>query len=147
MRDVQDVFAGFLEKRGLSLTRQRREILGVFLDAKRHLTVEGVYNIAKKKVVRAGYTTVFRTMKLLREAGIAKEVNLGGKIVKYERRYGHEHHDHLVCLECGSFVEALDPEIEKLQNKLCNKFDFTPRRHRMEIFGTCRRCRRRKHKP
>lgn len=146
MQNAQDIFAGFLEKRGLSLTRQRIEILGVFLSAKRHLGVEDVYRIVKKKAVRAGYTTVFRTMKLLREAGIAKEVNLGGKILKYECKHGHEHHDHLVCLECGSFVEALDPEIEKLQDKLCSKFGFTPRRHRMEIFGICRRCRRKKRK-
>jgi Fur family ferric uptake transcriptional regulator len=141
MEDIFGIFIDFLKKKGLKLTRQREKILNAFLIARRHLSVEELYDIVKKKDPNIGQATVFRTLKLLCEADIAKEVELGGKILRYELKYGHQHHDHLVCIKCGESIEALDPEIEKLQNRLCKKFRFLPKRHRLEIFGICRRCR------
>ncbi len=135
------IFIDYLRKRDLKLTDQRKIILDVFLKTERHLSVEDLYNIAKKKDSSIGQATVFRTLKLLREADIAKEVDLGDGKTRYEHKYGHEHHDHLVCLECGRFIETMDPKIEKLQDELCKKHRFTPQRHKMQIFGICRKCR------
>jgi len=106
--------------------------------------VEDLYDIIKKKDPGIGHATVFRTMKLLCEAGLAGEVHLGDKKVRYEHKYGHQHHDHLICVECGKCIEVMDPTIEKLQDGLCKKFKFSPQRHKMEIFGACKRCKSKK---
>ena len=136
------IFTKFLKNRNLNFTNQREEIISVLLRTKRHLSVDEFYLIAKRKDRKIGHTTVFRTLKLLCEAGITKEVDLGDRIIRYELKHGHQHHDHLVCTKCGSYIEAMDPQIEKLQSSLCNKFGFLAERHRMEIFGICKKCRR-----
>ena len=134
------IFVDFIKQKNLKLTTQREEILNTFLSVDKHMSVEELYDIVKKKDPSVGQATVFRTMKLLCEAGIAREVNLGDRLVRYEHEYGHKHHDHLVCVECGNCIEAVDPEIEKLQDALCKKFGFTPNKHKMEIFGVCKSC-------
>lgn len=136
------IFVNYLKGKGLKLTEQRQEILSIFLKTDRHLSVEDLYNIVKKKDSNIGQATVFRTLKLLCEADIAKEVDLGDKKIRYEHKYGHKHHDHLVCVKCGRFIEAVDLKIEKLQQALCKRFGFLPSHHKMEIFGICKRCRR-----
>ena len=114
MEKALDIFAAFLKGKGLQHTRQREEILIEFIKAKKHLTVEELYNIVKKKDSKVGQTTVFRTLKLLCEADIADEVDLGDRVIKYEVKLGHEHHDHLICTRCGDFIEAVDERIEVL---------------------------------
>ncbi|NQT75191.1 MAG: transcriptional repressor [Candidatus Omnitrophica bacterium] len=141
MSGEMGMFISYLKKKDLKLTDQRKIILDVFLKTERHLSVEDLYNIAKKKDSSIGQATVFRTLKLLREADIAKEVDLGDGKTRYEHKYGHEHHDHLVCLECGRSIEAVDSKIERLQDGLCRKHGFLPQRHKMEIFGICKKCR------
>ena len=139
-REMQ-IFIDYLKKKDHKLTDQRKIILNVFLKTERHVSVEDLYNIAKKKDLSIGQATIFRMLKLLCEADIAKEVNLGDGKTRYEHKYGHEHHDHLVCLECGKFIEAVDPKIERLQNELCKSHGFLPQRHKMQIFGVCKGCR------
>jgi Fur family ferric uptake transcriptional regulator len=87
-----------------------------------------------------GHTTVFRTLKLLEEAGIARSVELGDRRVRYEHKFQHAHHDHLICRYCGASFEVFDSEIERLQNELCRRNSFRPEAHRLEIFGMCARC-------
>ena len=135
------IFIDYLKKKGLKLTDQRSVILSLFLKTERHLSVEDLYDIAKKRDQTLGQATVFRTLKLLCEANIAKEVNLGDGKTRYEHKYGREHHDHLICLRCGRFIETMDPKIEKLQDDLCKRHGFLPERHKMQIFGICKRCR------
>ena len=135
-----DIFINFLKAKNLKFTKQREEILKIFLNAERHFSVEELYGLIKTKDPAIGQATVFRTLKLLCEADIAQEVDLGDKRVRYEHKYGHRHHDHMVCVRCGIFIEAVDSEIEKLQDRLCKKFKFTPHRHKMEIFGVCKQC-------
>ena len=142
MKNVRDVFVGFLKAKKLKLTRQREVILNAFSKTGRHLSADDLYDIVRKKDPGIGHATVFRTLKLLCEANIAKEVDLGDKRLRYEPKLGDDHHDHLVCLKCGSLIEAVDQEIERLQKKLCKKFDFQPIRYRMEIFGLCKKCRK-----
>lgn len=142
MQKEIDVFINFLRRKKLKLTNQRQQILSHFIKANKHLSVEDLYNIIKKEDSSIGQATVFRTLKLLCEAGVAKQTDLGDKKIRYEIKYGHQHHDHLVCVKCGRFIEAVDPEIERLQIKLCKKFGFVPQRHKMEIFGFCRKCKK-----
>ena len=143
MQETVDIFINFLRKKNLQFTKQREEILRIFLKTDKHLSVEELYNIVKKKDKSIGQVTVFRTLKLLCAADLVKEVKFVDKFTRYEIKYGHQHHDHLVCTKCGKFIEAMNPEIEKLQNKLCKKFNFSPTWHKMNIFGICKRCKKR----
>ena len=101
MTKAIEIFTNFLKEKDLKLTRQRQEILSLFLKSDRHLSVEDLYHVVKKKDKSIGMATVFRTLKLLCEADIAKEVDLGDRRVRYEPKFGHEHHDHLICTKCG----------------------------------------------
>lgn len=135
-----ETYIGFIKRKRLKLTGQRDEILSAFLKVGRHLSVDELHGIVRRGDPRIGLVTVFRTLKLLCEAGIAKEVGFDERRKRYEPCSGQEHHDHLICEQCGSITEVLEPEIERLQDMLCNKFQFTPQRHKMEIYGACRKC-------
>ncbi len=144
MLEERTVFIYFLKRKGLKLTQQREEILQAFLKMEEHLSTEDLYKVIKRKNPNIGHATVFRTLKLLIEAGIAREVYLGDRRVRFEHGHGHRHHDHLVCQVCSKLIDTVNPEIEKLQDDLCKKFDFIPTSHRLQIFGICKECKRKK---
>lgn len=135
------IFITYLKKKNLKLTNQRKAILDSFLKTEKHLSVEDLYHIVKKEDPSIGQATVFRSLKLLYEAGIAKKVDLGDGKARYEHKYGRSQHAHIICGECGAFIEAADPQIERLNERLCKKHDFVPQSHKMEIFGICKKCR------
>jgi Fur family ferric uptake transcriptional regulator len=138
--EIKDIFGNYIKEKGLRNTRQREEILDAFFSAGRHITVDNLYNILKKKIPEIGYATVHRNLKLMCESGLAQEIKVGNKKTRYEQRYGHEHHDHLICLKCGKFIEVKDEKIERLQDKLAEGKGFIPMRHKLEIYGLCKRC-------
>jgi Fur family ferric uptake transcriptional regulator len=138
---ARDIFLGYLKEKGLRNTRQRKDILDTFLSAGKHITAEELFDLVKKNDPEIGYATVHRNLKLMCECGIADEIKIGTKKTRYEQKYGHEHHDHLICLRCGKFIEVHDDKIEKLQEKLAEANDFIAQRHRLEIYGLCKKCR------
>ena len=141
MQEELTILERYLREENLKTTSQRELILKVFLKTTEHVSAEELYELVKKEDPSVGLSTVFRTLKIFYEAGLAREVDFGDKILRYEHSYGREHHDHLICTSCGSYIEAMDPEIERLQDELCKKFEFVPKTHRLEIFGLCRKCR------
>ena len=140
MTNVTDAFRDFLQEKNLHFTAQRSLIFEEFLRAKTHLSVEELYGIVKKQEASIGQVTVFRTLKLLEEAGIANPVNFGDRTVRYELSFKTDHHDHLVCVKCGKVIEVLDNKMEKRKEKICQKHNFIPSHHRLEIFGICQAC-------
>jgi len=141
MKEAREIFIDCLKDRGLRYTSQREAILEAFLSAKKHITVEDLYSIVRKKNPHIGYATVHRNLKFLSECGIADEIKIGNNRARFELHYEREHHDHLICLKCGAFIEVHDEKIEMLQNKLAEANDFIPQRHKLEIYGICRNCR------
>jgi Fur family ferric uptake transcriptional regulator len=81
-------------------------------------------------------------MKTICAAGLAEEVDFGDGMTRFEHKYGHEHHDHMICLKCGRFIEVVDTQIERLQEKLAKRHKFTPLKHKMQIIGICKNCKR-----
>ncbi len=142
MKSAKDAFSEYLNDKGIRLSEQREHIADIFLKTEKHLTTADLYELVRKKHQNIGYSTVYRTLKLISGADLAEEVDFGDGVVRFEHKYGHKHHDHLICLECGSFIEAVKPEIEKLQEKLSREYDFTPTSHKLEIFGICKECKR-----
>ena len=136
------VFDDFIRAKGLRHTPQRETILDVFLSTERHVSAEELYKLVRRRHRDIGYVTVYRTMKLLSESGLCGEIDFGDGIMRYEHKYGHGHHDHLVCIRCGAFTEVVKPKIERLQEDLTKEHNFKALRHRLEIFGICSRCRR-----
>jgi Fur family ferric uptake transcriptional regulator len=82
---------------------------------------------------------VYRTLKLLQEAGLASELALDGES-RFEVDYKREHHDHFICRSCGDIFEFSSPEIERLQDEEAHALGFVIEGHRHQIFGSCRRC-------
>ncbi|MAG32818.1 MAG: transcriptional repressor [Deltaproteobacteria bacterium] len=130
--------AAYLEQNNLKHTKQREMILEVFLEAKRHITSEELYQSVRERHPNVGYTTVYRTMKLLLEAGLATERRFDDGITRYEIERGH--HDHLVCIECGKIQEFGSGMIEESQNKIAKRYGFQILRHRHELYGRCESC-------
>jgi Fur family ferric uptake transcriptional regulator len=129
----------YLEQNQLKHTKQRELILAAFLEAKRHITSEDLYRAVRELHPNIGYTTVYRTMKLLVEAGLATERHFDDGITRYEIE--QEHHDHLVCLKCGNIQEFECELIEDTQIEIAKRHDFHVLRHRHELYGHCRECR------
>ena len=132
----------YLISKNLKHSRPRLEIVNAFIKADTHLTAEELHQLVKKKHPKIGFATVYRTLKLMTESGLCKELNFeraGGRM-RYELIKGQEHHDHLICTHCNSVVEVFDPEIEKLQDRLFKSHGFYPRSHRLELYGICRSC-------
>lgn len=140
MKKEFEIFDEFIRSKGLRHTPQREEILDIFLSTERHVSLEDLYGLVRKKYPKVGYTTVYRTMKLLSESGLCGEADFGDGVLRFEHKYGHEHHDHLICMKCGRYIEVMKPRIEKLQEALTRQHSFTPIRHRLQIFGICKRC-------
>ncbi len=131
--------ARYLEQHHLKHTKQRDAILDAFLAATGHVTSEQIYIEVKDSNPNIGYTTVYRTMKLLCEAGLAQERHFDDGIARYEIE--HEHHDHLVCLKCGRIIEFECQMIEATQEEIAARYNFRILRHRHELYGHCESCR------
>ncbi|RJQ44825.1 MAG: transcriptional repressor [Nitrospiraceae bacterium] len=136
----QKILDDFVKNKGLKHSSQRKDILMAFLRTEKHLTAEELYSLVRKKNPAIGIATVYRTLKLFCDCGLSRELRLGSEAVRYEHLYGHEHHDHLVCLTCGDFIEVVDPEIEHLQEKLARKEGFTLQGHKLIMYGICQGC-------
>ncbi len=130
----------YIHEKSLKTTRQRTDIADVFFRTNSHLSIEEVLDLARKKNKRVGYATVYRTLKLLAEAGLANERYFGDKIARYEVNEANEHHDHMVCLTCSKIIEFENDEIERLQMAAAKSHGFKLVKHRLELYGICRDC-------
>jgi len=142
MTEEQEVFLKHIQKAGLKRTAQRDLILEVFLRTEEHLSSEDLYRLVQREDPTVGQTTVYRTLKLLVDAGLAREVRFGDGRTRYEHNYNHPHHDHLICTECGKTIEFFSAELEAIQDAIVAKHKFKQTQHSMRIFGVCAQCQR-----
>jgi len=142
MTEEQQVFLKHIQKQGLKRTSQRDLILDVFLRTEAHLSSEDLYQLVKKEDPAIGQTTVYRTLKLLTDAGLAREVRFGDNRTHYEHNYKHQHHDHMICSQCGKVIEFFSAELEAIQEAMAAKHKFQITQHLLRIIGICADCRR-----
>lgn len=140
MKEQEELFLSFLAHKRLKNTSQRMIILKAFLRQKSHLSTEDFYLKLRKKNPGIGYATVHRTLKLFSECGIASELNFGDGQMRFEVSYDNEHHDHLVCTDCGRIIEFENQQIEQLQRDVANTHNFIIKDHRLELYGLCSDC-------
>jgi Fur family ferric uptake transcriptional regulator len=139
-REELGIFHEHLKQCGLKKTAQRDLILDVFLDTEGHVSSETLYSLVKTKDPSVGFTTVYRTLKLLKDCGLARELESYDGRTLYEHHYKHGHHDHLICTRCGALLEFYSEEIEKIQDEIVRKYRFKPLHHSHRIFGICSSC-------
>ena len=142
MTEEQEVFLKHIQRQGLKRTAQRDLILDVFLSTEGHLSGEDLYQLVREKDPTVGQTTVYRTLRLLTEAGLAREVRFGDGRAHYEHNYKHEHHDHMICSECGKIIEFYSPELEAIQDAMAAKYKFKLTEHLLRMIGVCADCQR-----
>ena len=130
----------YLDRKGLKFTNQRRTITETFFDPKfseEHPTIEELHDRVRIHDPRIGYATVYRTMKLLVDCELASTRRLGDNHTRYEPEVAGEHHDHLVCSDCGLIIEFENEQIERLQEDVARTLGFEIDKHRLVLYGRC----------
>ena len=143
----RELLATHMAKRGLRSTDQRRLIVETFFHAPNHVSIEELLAQVRAHDPKVGYATVYRTLKLLTECGVAYERRFGGDgLTRYELADDSSHHDHLICVECGAITEFEEPKIEALQEEIATRYGFELVSHKHEMYGVCPACQRKKQK-
>jgi len=138
---IESRLRDYLVTHGLKSTRQRDLITQVFFEASGHLSVEQLLERVRAHDGRVSQATVYRTMRLLKDSGLAEERHFGDGQARYEPAdSGDEHHDHLICTGCGRIVEFVNDQIESLQERVAAAHGFVVTDHRMELYGLCGGC-------
>jgi Fur family ferric uptake transcriptional regulator len=142
VREAEGILHTHLKRVGLKQTGQRDTILRTFLETRDHLSTDELHRLVQKKDIRIGYTTVYRTLKLLAECGLASEVAFHDGIARYEHQYNRRSHHHMVCTECGSSVEFFSQEVSMLEQEIGRTHNYLTTRHTFQIYGLCQDCRK-----
>lgn len=137
-KDIE-VLKDHLAKHQLKLTRQREQILNLFLKTE-HITAEQMYRSLARKDPHIGLATIYRTLNLFCEAGLAQARHFGTQ-THYDNVAHKRHHDHLICTACGKIVEFENCDIERLQEEVARRNGFTIQTHKLELYGLCSSCR------
>ncbi len=129
-----------LKKAGLKITLPRVKILDMLeKNSKRHLTAEDVYKALIKSGEDVGLATVYRVLTQFEAAGLVKRHHFEEGHSVFELDAG-EHHDHIVCVECGKVDEFIDDVIEQRQEEIASKAGYTITDHSLYIYGVCGEC-------
>ncbi len=137
-----ETFREWLHERGLKTTSQRDDIARAFLQSDRHISVEELYSEVKKVNSRVGYATVYRTLRLLKECGLAVERHFNDGEARFEAAEEElRPHDHFICERCSRILEFASSEIAALDERIAKKLGAVVTRHRLELYGICRECR------
>jgi Fur family ferric uptake transcriptional regulator len=138
-REEREVLAAYLSRHGLKRSGQREAILEAFLRASHHVSVEELLRLVRRRRADVGRTTIYRALKLFKDAGLASELLLEGE-ARFEPIWNRDHHDHFVCVACGEIFEFQSAEIERLQEEIATSIGFTIEGHRHHVYGRCREC-------
>lgn len=134
---MKEPWRAYLRKKRLKTTQQREAIVDAFLRSHGHVGLEDLLTSARKLNPGVGLATVYRTVKLLEEAGLAHARQFGSGQTLYEVAGQRAHHDHIICKQCHHIVEFESEEIEALQEKVAKRLGFNILHHRHEMFGLC----------
>jgi Fur family ferric uptake transcriptional regulator len=139
-KELRERWRAYLVANSLNVTTQREAIVEQFLKCQDHVSIDELLSRVRKRHQRVGYATVYRTLKLLVDSGLASERQFGDGQARYE--VAGEHHDHLICTKCGLILEFEDDAIEDLQEKIAARLgDFAVVRHRHELYALCPKAR------
>jgi Fur family ferric uptake transcriptional regulator len=136
----RDRLLEYIRASGGRVSTPRMLVAEVFFEMEGHPGVDELAAEVRRRHPGIGYATVYRTMKLLAEAGLVATREFGDGFARYEPECETSHHDHLICTGCGRIVEFEDDGIEALQERVTRQHGFVMQRHRLEIYGLCDQC-------
>jgi Fur family ferric uptake transcriptional regulator len=138
----QELFRQYLIKKGQRLTKERDAILQEAFSCAGHFDPETLYMDMRKRGMKASRASVYRTLSLLCECGLVEKVSKTEHGTIYEQALGRQHHDHMVCINCGKVTEFYSESLERLQEEICREQEFTGKSHTLEIRGYCGQCKK-----
>ena len=135
-----ETLRAYISEQGLKNSKQREIVAEAFFESGDHMRVEELLSVAREIDPKISQATVYRTMKLLVDCALAEARHFNDGQARYEPSDGKgEHHDHLICVQCGKIIEFVDERIEHLQDLVAEKYGFTITNHKMELYGNCNR--------
>lgn len=140
MVNAEQKFEEFLKSKELKDSSERKLILRSVLSFNKHFNADDLFERLRKQNNHVSRATIYRTIPLLLQSGLISEALQCQDKKSYEVAFQKEHHDHLLCVKCGKTIEFYNEGIEKLQNEVCRKYNFTPLEHKLGIKGYCKNC-------
>lgn len=141
LEQARQMLREHLSRLGLKHSAQRDTILRIFVNIREHVSTEELHRLVRQYDPAIGYTTVYRTLKLFAQCGLATVVEFHDGIARYEHGLNRRTHHHMICTTCGDSIEFFAPEIEQVEQRIGREFGFTTARHTFQIYGTCQSCR------
>jgi Fur family ferric uptake transcriptional regulator len=138
----QGIVQAHLQKRGFRWTNQRSLIVRTALATHSHFTAEQLLELCRRTDPKVSRATVYRTLAVLEEAGFVEGLDTGDGMRRFEHVLNHEHHDHMVCVQCGAIFEFVDAALERRQEAAARRIGFRIERHSLRLYGRCRDCQR-----
>lgn len=140
---IKERFDAFIQTKGLRRTRQREVIVEAAFSTKEHFTAEELWEMARKLDRTASRATVYRTLSLLVECGLLREIDLGRDVVCYDPNFLESpDHNHLICKDCEKVVEFADAHLSVMEDCLSRRLGFTPTLKSVRIEAHCDELRR-----
>ena len=127
-------FKKALSSEGLRFTKQRLMILENILLSKSHRDCNEIYRSLRKKRHKVSIATIYRTLDVLLDYGFVRKLDIGDGSVKYEKKVGSPHHDHMICIETGKIIEFVDPQIEEIQDRVAREKGYKIVKHVHQLF-------------
>lgn len=138
----RDLFAEFLRRRGLRVTRERLALCDEIFRQHGHLDADRLLAAMRERGLKISRATVYRNLDLLVECDLVRKHRLGQRRFLYEHVHPGLQHDHLVCRDCGRVVEFVSAAIRALQREIARAHGFDPDEHTLQISGRCLACSR-----
>ena len=136
-----DLLKKALKKEGLRYTQQRQSIWDEMCATDEHRDAEEIYLSLRNEGMSVSRATVYRTIDVLVKNNLVRKLELGDGRARYEHKMDLEHHDHLICVQCGKIEEFMDETIEEIQETIVNELGFKLIRHIHQLFVICNNCR------
>jgi len=140
IQTAEHIFREYLRDRGLKYTPERRAVLHEVMSNEQHFEAEQLLITLRQSGQRVAKATIYRTLPLLVNCGIIKQVQFGDNLARYEHVLGHEPHDHMVCRRCRRIIEFDSGDVERLRTILAAQHKFHAMAHRFQITGLCWEC-------
>src|SRR5215468_5168690 len=131
-------FLDFLARKNLRITAQREVIIDTAFSTDQHFTAEQLLEWSRRKDKSVSRATVYRTLPLLTESGLVREMDFGKDYKFYDPNYAeHPHHNHIICVDCEKIVEFESDKIEKIESEISHRLGFAVKTHRLQITASC----------
>ncbi|OPX20992.1 MAG: hypothetical protein BZ151_01105 [Desulfobacca sp. 4484_104] len=143
MKSELEIFKEYIRGQGLRQTPERENILQEITTFTGHFDVDELYLRLRRQGIKISKASIYRTLPLLLDCGLIREVDFTDGHWHYESIYGQPHHCHLRCLKCGAIVEFEDPLLICVEQKLAWRFGYLVKTHTLEVQGVCPQCQER----